>query len=109
MKPSFEYPGKLGKEFIESGLESISAVSQDAQAITAATAGYAKKMVEAGNEAMGRLMVAGSLESAIEIQSDYFRRAYEGFVAEATQLGGLYADMAKDAYRPFEAIVVRSK
>ena len=36
------------------------------------------------------------------MQSDYAKSAYETFVAEATKLSELYADLAKEAYKPFE-------
>ena len=46
---------------------------------------------------------AKSLEKAIEVQSDYVKSSYEGFVAEATKLGELYTALAKEAYKPFES------
>ena len=50
-----------------------------------------------------------SFEKAIEIQTDYAKQAYEGFVAEVTKMSELYADMAKEAYKPFETIVAKAK
>ena len=38
----------------------------------------------------------------IEIQTDYVKNSYETFVAQATKMSELYADMAKEAYKPFE-------
>jgi Pyridine nucleotide-disulphide oxidoreductase, dimerisation domain len=32
------------------------------------------------------------------------RTAYEGFVAHATKIGELYADLAKELYKPIEGI-----
>jgi hypothetical protein len=43
------------------------------------------------------------------VQSAYAKSAYEGFVAEATKLGDLYTDFAKEAYKPFEAALARAK
>ena len=109
MTRSFEDAGKLGKEILDTSLGSLDAVAKDAQAIAAEATDFGRKFFEAGGEALGRLMSATSVEKAVEIQGVYLREAYEGFVAEATKLGALYADLAKGAYRPFEAIVVRSK
>ncbi len=50
-----------------------------------------------------------SLEKAIEIQTDYAKSAYEGFVSQATKMGELYADLAKEAYKPFETLVAKAK
>jgi hypothetical protein len=43
------------------------------------------------------------------VQSDYFKTAYEGFVAEATKLGELYADLAKETYKPIESAFTKAK
>ena len=37
------------------------------------------------------------------------KQAYEGFVAESAKISRLYADMAKDAYGPFESLVAKAK
>ncbi len=109
MTQTFENAGRVGQEFLDTTLDSLSSVSADARAIGLEASDYAKRVFEAGGVTLGKLMSANSLEKAAEIQTNYFRQAYEGFVAETTKLGGLYADMAKDAYRPFEAIVARAK
>ncbi|WP_394891792.1 phasin family protein [Mesorhizobium sp. AaZ16] len=108
MTQTFEDAGNYGKEFIDSGLKSFAALSKSAQAIAAETTDYAKKSLETGSAAMEKLLSAKSLENAIEIQADYAKQAYEGFVAEASKLSGLYADMAKDSYKPFESIVAKA-
>jgi hypothetical protein len=41
-----------------------------------------------------------SPEKAFEIQSEYLRAASEGLMAQATKFGELYADLAKELYRP---------
>ena len=53
-------------------------------------------------------MGAKSVEKAMEVQSEYLKSAYEDFVAEATKLGGLYADLAKEAYKPFESALAKA-
>ena len=49
-----------------------------------------------------------TLDKAIEIQSDYVKTAFEGYVAQVTKIGELYAAIAKDAYKPFEGIVAKA-
>ena len=109
MTQTFEDAGKYGKEFLDSGLESFTAVTRDAQAISERGFDYAKTVFETGAAAVEKLMSAKSIEKVVEIQTAYAKQAYEGFVAEATRISELYADMAKDAYRPFEAIVAKAK
>jgi hypothetical protein len=49
------------------------------------------------------LLGAKSYESAIQIQSEYWKSSYAGFVAEATKLSELYSSLAKEAFKPIEA------
>ena len=53
-------------------------------------------------------MTAKSLDKAFEVQSDYAKTSYEGFVAQATKMGELYTDLAKEAYKPFEDAVAKA-
>lgn len=108
MTQLFEDGGVAGKEFLDAGLTSYAVLSKSAQAIAVEAGEYARRSFEAGGEALERLSSAKSVENAFEIQSDYARRAYEAFVAEAAKLSEMYADTAKDAYKPFESIVAKA-
>jgi hypothetical protein len=108
MTQTFTDAGSYGEEFVDSGLKSFAALSRSAQAIAAETTDYARNSFEAGSAAIEKLLSAKSLESAIEIQADYAKQTYEGFVTEATKLSSLYADMAKDSYTPFESIIAKT-
>ena len=109
MTQTFEDAGKFGKEFMDTGLKSFASLSKGWQAIAVEATEYTKKSFETGSAAIEKLVSAKSLEKAIEIQTDYAKQAYEGFVAEATKIGELYADLSKDAYKPFESIVAKAK
>ena len=106
---TFEDAGKFGKEYLDNSLKGFSVFSKSAQAIAVEAADYTKKSVEAGTAAWEKLLAAKSLEKAIEIQTDYAKSAYEGFVAQATKMSELYADLAKEAYKPFETIIAKAK
>ena len=109
MTQTFEDAGKFGKEFMDTGLKSFASLTKGFQAIAAEATEYSKKSFETGNAAIEKLVAAKSLEKAIEIQTDYAKQAYEGFVAQATKIGELYAEVAKDAYKPYESIVAKAK
>jgi phasin family protein len=94
---------QLSKDNMDATLKSFGACSKSAQAIAVELADYGKKVFEQSTAATEKLIGAKSLEKAFEVQSDYVKSAYEGFVAEATKLGELYADLAKEAYKPFES------
>jgi hypothetical protein len=102
---NFEDIQKLGKDNFEVAIKSFGALSKGMQAIAVEVADYSKKSFEDGSSTFEKLIGAKSLDKAIEIQTDYAKTAYEGFVAGATRLGELYADLAKETYKPFEAAV----
>lgn len=106
---TFEDAGKFGKDYFDNSLKSFAAFSKGAQAIAVEATDYTKKSIEAGTAAFEKLLGAKSLEKAIEIQTDYAKTAYEGFVAQATKMNELYADLAKEVYKPLEAFVAKAK
>jgi len=109
MTQTYEDFSKYGKEFADTGLKSFASLSKGAQAIASEAGEYTKKSFEAGSAAFEKLFSAKSLDKVIEIQSDYAKQSYEAFVAEATKIGDLYAELAKEAYKPFESIVAKAK
>ncbi len=99
---------KLGKDSMDMAMSTFGAWTKSAQAIAVEVVDYSKKSVEDTASAWEKLMGAKSLEKAMEVQTEYLRTSYEDFVAEATKLGELYADMAKKAYKPFEGALAKA-
>jgi phasin family protein len=99
---------KYGKDSMESAISSFSALTKSAQAIATEVADYSKKSVEGSAAAWEKLMGVKSLEKAMEVQSEFLKSSYEDFVAEATKLGELYVDLAKEAYKPFEGVIAKA-
>jgi len=100
---------QVGKENMDVALKSMGAVSKSAQAIVVEVADYSKKTFEQSTAALEKLFGVKSVEKAIEVQTEYAKSAYEGFVAEATKIGELYADLAKETYKPFESAIAKAK
>jgi len=107
MLTNFDEMQKFGKDNVEATLRSFGVASKGLQAIAAEVTNYSKKSFEDGTAAVERLMGAKTLEKAIEVQTDYVKTAYEGFVAQATKIGELYADIAKESYKPFEGYLAK--
>lgn len=105
----YEDVSKVGKDLMDNNLKSIAAVTKGFQAIAGEASDYSKSSFEAGSAVVEKLASAKSFEKAVEIQTEYAKTAYEGFVAQATKIGELYADLAKDVYKPFEASVSKAK
>jgi hypothetical protein len=93
---------QFGKDNVDATMRSFGALSKSWQAISVEWADYSKRVFEQSTATTEKLLGAKSLEKAVEIQSDYVKSAYEGFVAEATKLGELYSDLAREAYKPLE-------
>lgn len=102
MLKNFDELQKLGKDNMDAAMKSFGALSRGVQAIAVEVADYSKKSFEEGSAATEKLLGAKTLDKAIEIQTDYAKQAYEGFVAGATRIGELYADLTKESYKPFE-------
>jgi hypothetical protein len=94
---------QFGKDNMDATLKSFGAWSKSMQAIAIELADYSKRTFEQGTAATEKLIGTKSLDKAFEVQSDYVKNFYESFVAQATKLGELYADLAKEAYKPFES------
>jgi phasin family protein len=99
---------KFGKDSMAMAMSSLGTFSKSAQAIAVEVVDYSKKSVEGSAAAWEKLMGAKSLEKAMEVQSEYLKSSYEDFVAEATKLSELYADAAKQAYKPFEGVIAKA-
>jgi phasin family protein len=95
---------EIQKENMDAAIKSFDAMSKAFQAIAVEFANYSKRSLEDHTAATEKLMSAKSLEKAVEMQTEYVRTAYEGFVAHATKIGELYADLAKELYKPIEGI-----
>ena len=99
---------KMSKDSMDATMKSLGTLSKATQAIATEVADYSKKSFEDGSKVMEKLLGVKSFEKAIEIQTDYAKSAYEGFVAQATKMSELYADLAKETYKPFEGFVAKA-
>jgi hypothetical protein len=104
MATGFESIQTLSKDNTDALLKSANAVTRGWQAIATEAADYSKRSIDAGTSALERLIGAGSLDKAIEVQSDFVRNAYEGYVGQVARVSEIVTDMAKGAYEPYEAL-----
>lgn len=103
----FEDFQKLGKDNMDMAMQSIGAANKGFQAIAAEFADFNKKSLEESTAAFEKLVGAKSIDKAIEVQSEFARSSYETLVGEMTKLGEMYADVAKDAYKPYEGVMAK--
>jgi DNA-binding NtrC family response regulator len=77
------------------------------QAIVAEATEYSKKSIDDRLAFVEKLLGAKSLDTVIQIQSDFAKTSYEDFVAQTKKLGELYSDLAKAAFKPFDVANVQ--
>src|SRR5476649_508924 len=109
MVKNLEELQQVGKENVEVAMKSAETMSKGAQAIATEVADYSKKAFEDGSAALEKLFGVKSIEKAIELQTEYAKSSYEGFVAKATKISELYSDLAKESYKPFETLMAKAK
>ena len=98
---------KMGKDNYDAVLRSYGELSKGFQAIGTRVTDYSKQAFEDATRAFEQLVGAKSFEHAIEIQSQYAKKAYDTWVAEASKIGEMYATVARDAYKPVEKAVTK--
>ena len=96
-----------GKEHLETVVASATTVQNGLQAIASAYGDYTKRSFEDTKSFVEKLSGVKSLDKAIEAQTEFAKSAYESFVAESQKIAGLYTDLAKQTYKPFEGLVAK--
>jgi hypothetical protein len=102
MLKGFEDFQKVGKDGFDAAVRSFGEVNKGFQAIASEVTDYSKKAFEDGTRAFEQLIGAKSVEQAVEIQSQYAKKAYDNYIAEVSKLGEMYVGLARDAYKPVE-------
>ena len=80
----------------------FSSIQQHLTAITTAQTDYAKSSFEASKAYFEKLSGVKSPDKFVQLTMDHTKSAFETFVAEATKIGDLYKDFAKEAFTPFK-------
>ena len=108
MFENFETIQKIGKDNVDVAMKSFGVASKGMQAIATEVADFQKKSFEEGSAALEKLLGSKTLDKAFEVQTEFYKSAYEGFVSKATKIGELYADIAKESYKPIEGAVAKA-
>src|ERR1700720_1104592 len=70
------------------------------QTIFAEGTDYTKKSVDTRLAFVEKLLGAKSLDTVIQIQSEYAKTSYADFVLQGTKMGELYSNLAKACFKP---------
>ena len=99
---------RAGKDGFDAAVSSFGEANKGFQAIAAEMASYSKKSFEDGTRAFEQLIGAKSFEQVIEIQSQYAKKAFEAYVAQASKIGEMYVGLARSAYQPVEQAAAKA-
>ena len=99
---------RAGKDGFDAAVSSLGEANKGFQAIAAEIASYSKKSFEDGTRAFEQLIGAKSFDQALEIQSQYAKKAFEAYIAQASKMGELYVGLARNAYKPVEQAAAKT-
>lgn len=105
MIKNFDDFHKLGQQNVDTAMKLFGEWNKGWQAIAAEMTDYTKRSFEESTATFEKLLTAKSLEQAIEIQSGFAKRAYDGYMHQVSKIGGMYAELAKEAYKPVERVM----
>jgi phasin family protein len=98
---------QYGKEHLETVVASATTLQNGLQAIASAYGDYTKKSFEDTKSLVEKLSGVKSLDKALEVQTEYAKSAYETLVAESQKIAGLYTDLAKQTFKPYEGLIAK--
>jgi hypothetical protein len=96
---------KMSKDNYEAVFRSCGEMNKGLQAIGTRVNDFSKQAFEDATRTFEKLLGAKSLEQTLEIQSQYAKKAYDTWMAEASKIGEMYAAVARDSYKPVEQAV----
>jgi hypothetical protein len=103
MSANFEEFQRAGKEQLETASSVAASLTKGLQTIAADTTDFSKEAIEANSAYVEELMSVKSLEGLVRIQSEFAKSSYDRLTAQASKIGELYANLAKDVLKPAEA------
>ena len=98
---------QYGKEHFETVVASATTLQNGFQAIASAYGDYTKKSFEDTKSLVEKLSSVKPLDKALEVQTEYAKSAYETLVAESQKIAGLYTDLAKQTFKPYEGLIAK--
>ncbi|HEX2137532.1 MAG TPA: phasin family protein [Microvirga sp.] len=108
MNQQLETIRAFGTESLEATARSFDVLAKGAQTIAAEAAQYARSSFEQGTAAIEKLAGVKTLDGVIDVQSDYLKSAYEGFVAQSARTRELLANLGTEAFKPYEGLLAKN-
>lgn len=107
--PTLEDFQKFSKQQLDAVNSATASVAKGLQEIATESSDYSKKAFAASSAVVEKLLGAKSIESAIQIQTEFAKSAYEGFVAQASKINEIYVKLASEAFKPVETAFAKAQ
>ena len=101
----FEDIATFSKENVEAMVATTSAATKAIETLNAEAVAYARQSFEDGLAAARALATAKSMQEMLDLQNDFTKSAFDGFLAHSTKVGDLFARLSKEAMEPLGARV----
>lgn len=106
---SMDEVSQASRKVLESGLASASAMSEKLGIITTEAGEFARDSAQRTSGLVEAISSAGTPDAALRLQTDYVRETYRAMVTQGARMTELYAELARDVYRPFEISLWRQR
>ena len=97
---NFDDLQKLGQHNVDTAMKLSGEWNKGLQAIAAEMTDYTKRSFEESAATFEKLLSAKSVAQAVEIHTGFAKRAYDGYLQHVSRIGGMYAELAKEPYKP---------
>jgi hypothetical protein len=105
--PTFEDFQTFSKQQLEAVNAAAASVAKGMQEIATESSDYSKKAFASSSTTFEKLLGAKSVETAVQIQTDFAKATYEGLVAQANKFNEIYVKLATEAFKPVEAALAK--
>ena len=106
--PNFAEFQKAGQRQVEAFTAATSVWTKGLQDLAAETTEYSKKAFAASSATFEKLIAAKSVDAATQIQTEFAKTAYEGFVAQSNKVAELVQKLATETMKPVETALSKA-
>lgn len=102
---SYDHFVGYGKETVEAYMQAANVAGKGAETLHNEIYAYSKQSIEDSISAAKALMATKSVHEAFELQTDFAKTAFDGYVSQMTKLGEIFASTTKDSLAPIQGRV----
>ena len=93
-----------GQPKMRGATDSLNEFERGMQAFSSEWSSYAERSMTKGQDTVERMLKADSVETVLEVQSEFAQSAYEAYLGHMNRFSNLYARMAEDAVKPVKLL-----